>query len=338
MKTLVTGGTGFAGGHLVKRLVKEGHPVRVLVRKTGNTDALKSLNVEFAYGDMTDRDSVFHAVKDIEWVFHIAAAYRQANLSEKDFWNVNFEGTKNMLDASVKHRVRKFIHCSTIGLVTSVKNPPADETTPVCPGDAYQKSKCSAEFEVLKYVREKGLPAAVIRPCAIYGPGDWRLLKMFKMIAEKRFIFFGSGRAYFHMVYVDDLIDAFLLAAAREEAIGEVFIIGDEKYVTLNELAEMIAGEFKVSVPKMHLPYLPFEFAAAIIEFLYDKLKIKKAPFIYRRRMAFYKKSRAFSIEKARNLLGYRPKVDLETGIHLTAQWYMENGLIKKPQFPAGIN
>ena len=102
------------------------------------------------------------------------------------------------------------------------------------------------------------------------------------------------------MVYIDDLVDAFLLASEKDEAIGEVFIIGGEKYITLNELAAFIADEFNVPVPKLHLPYLPFETAAVIIEALYKFLKIKKEPFIYKRRMAFFKKSRAFSIEKAK--------------------------------------
>jgi nucleoside-diphosphate-sugar epimerase len=330
MKTLVTGGTGFAGSHLVKRLKKEGYGVRALVRRSSDYSSLKNLGVELFYGDITDRKSVFEAIKGQEWVFHIAAAYRQANLTQKEFWNVNFEGTKNILDACVEHMVKRLVHCSTIGLVTSVKNPPADETTHVCPGDAYQESKCKAEFEVLKYVSEKNLSATVIRPCAIYGPGDWRLLKMFKMISKKRFIFFGNGNAYFHMVYIDDLIDAFLLAAQKKEAVGEVFIIGSENYLTLNELARLIALEFGVPAPKIHLPYIPFEIAAAFIEWAYKKFKIKKAPPIYKRRMAFFKKSRAFSIEKAKRILGYTPKVELKTGIHLTAQWYIENGYIKK--------
>ncbi len=328
MKTLVTGGTGFTGSHLVKKLLERGHEVRVLARRTSNIDEIKNLNVEIVYGDITDREVVLYSVKNIDWVFNVAAAYRQANLTEEDFQNVNFKGTRNIIDACLGHGVKRLIHCSTIGVVTSVKNPPGDETTAVCPGDAYQDSKCAAEFEVLKYFKEKNLPVTVIRPCAIYGPGDWRLLKMFRMIAKKRFVFFGNGKAYFHMVYIDDLTDAFLLAAAKKEALGEVFIIGDEKYITLNELAGLIAEEFNVPAPKIHLPYRFFEVIAAAVEFIYRKLKLKKEPPIYRRRMAFFKKNRAFSIEKAKKVLGYQPRVNLKQGIHLTAKWYKEKGLI----------
>ncbi|MBM3705710.1 MAG: NAD-dependent epimerase/dehydratase family protein [Actinobacteria bacterium] len=328
MKVLVTGGTGFAGSHLVKRLTEEGHRVRCLVRPSGNTEEIAQYGPELFYGDITDRAGVLKAVKDMEWVFNIAAAYRKASLTEKEFHDVNFEGAKNIIGACLEHRIKKLVHCSTIGVVTSVKNPPADENTPVCPGDAYQTSKCDAELEVIRYAKEKNLPATVIRPCAIYGPGDWRLLKMFKLIAKRRFVFFGSGKAYFHMVYIDNLMDAFILAAQKDEANGEVFIIGDENYLTLNELAALIAEEFDVPVPKIHLPYRLFELLAAGVELVYRKLKIKKEPPIYKRRMAFFKKSRAFSIEKAKRILGYRPAVDIKTGIHLTAQWYTDKGFI----------
>jgi len=328
LKTLVTGATGFTGGHLVKKLAGKGYDVRVLARKSSKIGNIKKLGVKIIYGDITDKKKVFEAVKGVELVFHIAAAYRQANLTEKDFWSVNYDGTRNIIDACLKCDVQRLIHCSTIGVVTSVKKPPGDEDTPACPGDSYQKSKYAAESEVLKYAREKNLPATVIRPCAIYGPGDWRLLKMFRMIARKRFFFFGNGKAFFHMVYIDDLTDAFLLAAKKEEALGDVFIIGDERYLTLNELAGLIASEFGVPEPKIHLPYRLFEFISVIIEAIYRKLKIKKEPPIYKRRMAFFKKNRAFSIQKAKKILGFRPKTGLKQGIHLTAKWYVKKGLI----------
>jgi nucleoside-diphosphate-sugar epimerase len=332
MKALVTGGTGFTGSHLVQRLTNNNYKVRVLSRKTSDPCKLKWLSlsgVEIVFGDMPDKEAVFKAVEGMDLVFHIAAAYREANLPEQRYWDVNYNGTKNILDACLEYKVKRLVYCSTIGIVSSVKNPPADETTACSPGDIYQRSKCAAEQEVLKYAKERNLPAAVVRPCAIYGPGDTRLLKIFKMIEKKKFLFFGSGKALFHMVYVDDLIDGFMLCAKKEEAIGQIFIIGGEEYITLNELSRLVAREFNVPSPKIHIPYLPFEFAAAVIEFFYKKLKLKKEPPIYRRRMAFYKKSRAFSIEKAKKILGYKPKYDLKTGIHLTAQWYLENGYIK---------
>ena len=330
MKVFVTGGTGFAGSHLVSRLVQEKHKVYVLARSSSNKEVLEKLNVEIITGDVTDRELLFYSMRNMDIVFHLAAAFRKVNLSDKRYWEVNFDGTKNILDSCLENKVKKLIHCSTTGVVTTVANPPGDETSKVCGADVYQKSKCAAELEVIKYAKEKGLSTVVIRPCAIYGPGDFRMLKLFKMIANKRFLFFGNGQAFLHLVYIENLIDGFLLAAQKEEAIGEIFIIGDEKYITLNDLAELIAEEFKVPAPKLHLPYLPFEFLARLVEFTYKILKIQKEPPIYRRRIAFFKNSRAFSIQKARKILDYNPGIDLKTGIHLTAQWYLENGFIGK--------
>jgi len=326
MKALVTGGTGFTGSHLVRKLIENGEDVRVLARPGSNSGFLKELGVEVLSGDISSRDDVERAVKGMDRVFHIAAAYRDANLPEKTYWDVNYEGTKNVLQACEKYNVSRLVHCSTIGVVSSVDAPYSDETAPYSPDDVYQKSKCEAEKEVLKYARERGLPATVIRPCAIYGPGDMRLLKMFKMIAKERFIILGSGNAYYHMVYIDDLVSGFILASEKKEALGEVFIIGGERFTTLNELFHIIANEFGVSDSKIHLPYKPIETLSVIIEYIYKPFK--KEPPIYRRRVAFYKKNRAFDISKAKKILGYKPVIDLEKGIHLTAQWYIENGYI----------
>ncbi|MDD5659871.1 MAG: NAD-dependent epimerase/dehydratase family protein [Actinomycetota bacterium] len=330
MKILVTGGTGFTGGHLVRRLLEnKSNEVKVLARNEKKAEELRKLGVEVIVGDITDKEAVFEAVKGADKVFHIAAAYREAHIDDRIYWDINYNGTKYILDACLEYGVKRLVHTSTIGLVSSVKNPPSDEREAYSPGDVYQNSKCEAEKEALRYAREKGLPVSVVRPAAIYGPGDTRMLKMFKMIAKKRWIFLGNGKAYLHMVYIDDLIDGFLLCGEKEEAIGKVFIIGGEKYVSLNELSALIAAEFNVRTPRIHIPYKPIEITAVLTEKLWKSLKLKKQPPIYKRRVAFFKKSRAFSIEKAKTLLGYSPKIDLKTGIHKTAQWYLQNGYIK---------
>jgi len=330
MKILVTGGTGFTGGHLVRKLLEDSsNELRVIARDEKKAENLKKLGVEIIIGDISDKEAVFRAVKGADIVFHVAAAYREAKTDDSYYWDVNYKGTKYILEACLEFGVKRVVHTSTIGLVSSVKNPPSNEEEAYSPGDVYQNSKCEAEKEALRYAREKGLAVSVVRPAAIYGPGDLRMLKMFKMIAQKRWIFLGSGRAYLHMVYIDDLIDGYILCSQKEEAIGQVFIIGGEKYTSLNELSALIAAEFNVKTPKIHVPYKPIELLAVCVEKIWKLFKFKKQPPIYKRRVAFFKKSRAFSIEKARTLLGYEPKIDLITGIHLTAQWYMQNGYIK---------
>lgn len=329
MRILVTGATGFTGGHLAKRLLGLNNEVRILARSEEKAEELKKAGAEIIVGDIRDRDIVFKAVRGAEKVYHVAAAYREAYVDDNFYWDTNYKGSLNVFDACLEYDVKRLVHTSTIGVVTTVKNPPSDETEPHSPGDAYQQSKCKAELEALRYAKEKNLPVSVLRPAAIYGPGDMRLLKMFKMIAKRRWLIMGSGQACFHMVYIDNLVDGYLLCGEKDEAIGEVFIIGDSKYESLNELSKLIAQEFNVNPPKVHIPYLPVYTLAALTEGIYKLFKIKKQPPIFKRRVAFFKKNRAFSIEKARNILGYEPKVDMKTGIHLTAQWYLDNGFIK---------
>jgi nucleoside-diphosphate-sugar epimerase len=146
------------------------------------------------------------------------------------------------------------------------------------------------------------------------------------MIAKKRFYILGSGKALFHMVYIDDLISGFILASQKNNSIGEVFIIGGEKYTTLNELSMIIADEFEVKPPGIHLPYKPVEVFSVLVEYAFKPFKIE--PPLHRRRVAFFKKSRAFDISKAKRILGYEPAFSLEEGVHLTAKWYLEHGYI----------
>ncbi|MEE8324017.1 MAG: NAD-dependent epimerase/dehydratase family protein [Candidatus Humimicrobiaceae bacterium] len=327
MKILVTGGTGFTGSHLVKRLLDDGSEVKVLARPASNNAFLERLGVEIISGDISDRDSVNRAVKNTDKVFNIAAAYREAKLPGASYWDVNLGGTKNIIDACIKYSISRLVHCSTIGVVSSVDKPPSDETAPYSPDDIYQQSKCAAEKEVLRSVRDEGLPASVIRPCAIYGPGDLRLLKMFRMIAKKRFYIFGSGKVLYHMVYIDDLVSGFILASEKDNSIGEIFIIGGARYTTINELSGIIADEFGVGPPGIHLPFKPIEILSVLMEYAYKPLK--KEPPLYRRRIAFFKKDRAFDISKAKKMLGYVPAFDLKEGVHLTAKWYLENGYIQ---------
>jgi len=327
MKVLVTGGTGFTGSHLVKKLLKKGSEVKVLARPVSDTAFLKELGAEIVTGDVSDRDSVNRAVHGTNKVFNIAAAYREAKLPEASYWEVNLEGTKNIISACIKYNVSRLVHCSTIGVVSTVDDPPSDESAPYSPDDIYQRTKCAAEKEVLKSVRNEGLPASVIRPCAIYGPGDLRLLKMFRMIAKKRFYILGSGKALYHMVYIDDLVSGFILASEKDNSVGEVFIIGGAKYTTINELSGIIADEFGVKPPGIHLPFKPIEILSILMENTYKPFK--KEPPLYRRRIAFFKKDRAFNISKAKNMLGYVPAFDLKKGVHLTANWYIKNGHIQ---------
>ena len=326
MKALVTGGTGFVGSHLVSRLVRKGESVKVLARRSSNTDYLKKLNVEIHVGDVTDKKSVRTAVEGADLVYHIAALFRQARFPDEVFRQVNVEGTQNMLEASYEEGVKRFVHCSTVGVLGHIADPPADETYPYNPGDAYQRSKCEGEKIALKFFQDKKFPVVVARPAAVYGPGDMRLFRLFKYVSSGRIIILGNGEPFYHLVYVEDLVTGFELCAQKENAIGQVYILGGDKYLTLDELIDLIAEVLGVSLSKIHLPVFPFKALSILCEKVCISLGVE--PPLHRRRVDFFTKSRAFDISKAKKELGYKPEFDLETGLRLTAEWYREKGFL----------
>lgn len=323
-KVLVTGATGFTGGHLCRRLINEGYEVRGLVRPTSDVSGLAGLRMEIVYGDLTDRSSLNCAVEGIHTVYHIAAVYRKEGISKKTFWDVNVEGTKNILEAAWAAGVKRFVHCSTVGVQGEIKNPPAKETHPYNPGDYYQESKMDGEILALDFFKSKELPGVVFRPVGIYGPGDKRFLKLFRYIYNGKFRMFGSGETLYHLTYIDDLIDGILLCGKKDEAIGKVYTIGGDEFVPLNELVRLIAEALGVPTPTKHLPLWPIWTAGLFCEFICRPFRIE--PPIYRRRVDFFIKDRAFDISKVKSELGYAPKVDLKTGLKRTADWYKEQG------------
>jgi len=326
-RVLVTGATGFTGGHLCRRLARDGYPVRALVRDRDREAELRCQGIEPVLGDLRDRKSLERAAKGVDLVYHVAALFRQENVSRKEMWDTNVEGTRNMLDAAVKVRVRRFVHCSTVGVHGDIKNPPANEEAPYGPGDHYQESKTEGERLVLRYIAEGRLPIVVFRPGGIYGPQDLRFLKLFKAIKSKRFIMLGSGKVLYQLIYIDDLIDGILLCGTKQNAIGNVYILTGKEPATLNHFVQVIAEVVGVPPTRLRFPVMPVYVAGFMCELVCKPFGIN--PPLYRRRVDFFRKSRCFNITKARNELGFEPKVELETGIRLTAQWYREEGWLR---------
>ena len=321
---LVTGATGFTGGHLALGLRARGYPVRALVRPGSNTSALAGHGVELCEGQIVDASDVGRAMKGVGVVYHIAAAYREAKHPDSYYFDVNVGGTRNILEAAREEGVQRVVHCSTAGVHGEVTTIPADESAPMNPGDVYQDSKLEGERLAMAEFR-RGLPGVVFRPVGIYGPGDTRFLKLFKM-ASGPFRMFGSGEVLYHLTYIDDLVDGIVLCGERPEAVGEVFILAGERYTTLNELLERVAGALGRPKPFGRLPLWPLLGAATVCEAVCRPLGID--PPLHRRRTDFFTKDRAFTSEKARRALGYEPKVDLDTGLARTAAWYRATGLL----------
>lgn len=323
---LITGGTGFLGGHLCERLSLRGNRVRALVRDPTRCATLHQWGVETVQGDILDPASLARAVDGCDVVYHIAGSFRHENISDSEMWATNLQGTRNVLDEAIKHGVRRVVHCSTIGVHGNILHPPANEHTPYEPRDRYQESKAQADRLALRYGAEGRLQVVVFRPAGIYGPRDLRFLKLFKAIQRGRFVMPGAGTVHYHMIYIDDLLDGIVLCGAKEEAAGNVYILAGQAPCTLNELVAVIATVLDVPRPRHHVPYLPAYLLAWLCEILCKPFGLK--PPLYRRRMEFFRNTRWFDISKAKKELGFQPQIDLKTGIRQTAEWYRSQGLL----------
>lgn len=318
----MTGATGYTGGHLVDALLARGHEVSALARPT-SAGRVRG-EVRLVEGDVLDARALASLVSGAQAVVHLAAVYRTAGHPDAYYRDVNVRGTELLLEAAAEAGVARFVHTSTVGVHGHVANPPADESAPYAPGDVYQATKAEAEALALQFHRKRGLPVAVVRPGAIYGPRETRLLKLFRAIAGGRYAVLGSGKTFYHPVYVDDLVQGLLLALERPQAVGEAFLIAGPRYVTQDELAALIARATGGRVLPFHVPVGPLLAVAALVESVCVPLGID--PPLHRRRVEFWVKSRAFSTAKARRLLGYEPRVDLEEGFARTVASYREAG------------
>ena len=325
-KYLVTGAAGFVGLFMVKKLIEHGIPVRAMVRKREQIPALEKLGVEVVLGDLGDRESLDRCVSGMKGVFHIASIFRQAGLPESVFYDINAEGTRRLLEASIAAGVERVIHCSTVGVLGDIKNPPADEHTEFSPGDMYQRTKLEGEKIAMEYFGSGRIGGVVIRPAMIYGPTDSRTLKLYKMIAKGHFFYVGKGLATVHWIDVRDLVEAFRLAMFKPELNAEVYIIAGRSARTLKEMAEMVAENLKVKKPWLHLPVKPMQWLGSLCEWVCTPLGIQ--PPIFRRRVDFYTKSRHFDGTKAARDLGFKAALPFEEELADILRTYKEDGLL----------
>lgn len=330
MKVLITGGTGFIGSRLALRCVENGHDVAVLGREdasdveieTRATLTDKGINV--VVGSVTNRDRMFEICKDINIVFHLAAAQHEMNVPDELFRAVNVDGTRNMLDASIDAGVERFVHGSSIGVydrdVTSI----VDESTPLRPDNIYGVTKAEGEEVVREYFDKQ--PSTIIRISETYGPGDRRLLKLFRGVAKGMFFVIGNGKNIHQLIFVDDLVDGFLLAAKHPAATSETFVLAGDERLSTNDMVAAIADAVDTQQKKWRAPLWPFMALATILEVTLRPLGIQ--PPLHRRRMDFFTKSFQISTTRAESVLGFKAKTNFAEGTRQTAEWYRSNGLL----------
>ncbi len=325
-RVLVTGASGYTGTVLVKKLVAQGASVRAIARKSSNLSPFEGLPVEWIHGDVFDPTTVAEAVNGVEYVIHVAAAYREAKITDETYHKVHIESTKLLAHAVLgSPTFKRFVHVSTVGVHGHIDEPPADETYRFSPGDIYQRTKAEAELWIREFAAANNFPISVVRPAAIYGPGDKRLLKVFKMASKPFFPLFGRGQGLYHLIHVDDLTDIFILAALHPAAAGEAFIAGNSSPSRLQDIARTIADEIgNKGMRFVRFPAWPLFLAADLCEAICKPLGVE--PPIYRRRVAFFTKDRAFNTSKLQRLLGYTNRIGVDEGLRSTARWYRGAG------------
>lgn len=333
-RVLVTGATGFTGSLLVRKLVGAGLNVSAIARASSRIEPLRDLPITWCRGEVFDPATVQAAARDVEYIFHVAAAFREAKYPDDYYRKVHVESTQLLAEsAAANPRFKRFIHVSTMGVHGHIEHPPASEESPFHPGDIYQLTKAEGEQWIMDYARKHTLPLVVVRPCAIYGPGDRRLLKFFKLALKPVFIVLGYGQCLYHLIHVEDLTDILLAAATHPRAVGQVFLAGNTEAIPLKELAILIAAHAGRKPLFIRLPVTPFFWLAGACEVVFKALG--KEPPLHRRRVAFFTKDRCFDTRKLRDVLEYRYRFDTRTGIHQTLDWYRAAGWLGHAQKPA---
>ena len=331
-RLLLTGGTGFIGSRLALEARRQ--QLDVVVTGLVKTEAeharmaqLGRAGVRVESGPLQDTEFARRVVDGCDTIIHLAAAQHESGMPDSYFIDVNVNGTQSLLAASREAAVRRFVYGSTIGVYGSAAQGKLDESSPPNPDNIYGRSKLAAE----RIVCEQGgnIETCVVRISETYGPGDFRLLKLFRAIDRGKFLMIGSGENQRQAMHVDDLVRALLLVAAHAAAPGETFVLPGEEVLTTRQMVDVIAGVLGRSVSRIRLPMWPFVAAAIAFEAVFKPFGID--PPLHRRRLDFFRKSFVFSTDKAQRLLGFRPQVSFQDGARDTAEWYGRQGLLGRP-------
>jgi nucleoside-diphosphate-sugar epimerase len=328
MKSLVTGATGFIGGHLAEALVGAGVEVRALVRSTSDTRHLKDLPVEQFAGDLRDATSLRRAVVGVERVFHCGAVVSDWG-DPAVFYQVNVEGTAQLLAAAYDAGIEKFVYVSSTE-VYGHPDFPADEDAPYrYRGWPYCDTKIDAEKHAWAFAG-RGLPLTVIRPATVYGPRWTTTLEFLELLREGSMILVTGGRKNAGLVYVDNLSDVLLLAGEPEAGLGRAYNVTDGLDVTWSRFINSLAAMLGQGPVRRSLPHWLAYAAGWTLERWARARRQPSRPLITRMAVEFIGTDQGFPNDRARRELGWRPRVDFETGMRRVETWLREEGYLDR--------
>lgn len=331
MKILVTGASGFVGSQLIEDLVSKGHTVRALLRTTSRVDGLKKSGTELCYGDIADAASLSKAVEGMEAVVHTAGLVGEAGKRE-DFIRVNIEGTRNLLEACRGAPIKRFVYISSLSVITGYQD--HDGTTENAPyqptGENYADTKIEAEKLVLQYYREHHLPAVVLRPGFIYGPGDRLFLPtVIDNLRKGKVILIDGGKKFLNLTYVGNLVEAIELALEKD-VIGQIFNITDGEKISKAEFFNAIADETGLPRPTKSMSFGTAKLLCSLVTALYKTFHIKSPPPISRMKLRFAGQNQWFDVSKSENLLHYKHPVSFQTGLKKAVAWLQDKASVSQ--------
>jgi dihydroflavonol-4-reductase len=323
MQILLTGATGFIGGHLAESLVRSGFKVRALVRPSSDSALLERLNVEIIRGDLTNSAALWSAVKDCRYVYHLGAQRTQPGLSRKQYYEANTQCTSNLAHAAMAARVLRFVYVSSTGVYGVIKEGLVDENTRTHPNTYYRESKLMAEKKLLSMYRRQGLPVVIARISGVIGPRSSSWLGLFRAIATGRFRSIDTGQKHSHIGYVSDIVDGLRRCAETPGIDGQCYLITGKTSIRTKRLIDLIARQLGRECPRSAIPAAAFSAVIDAARLLYNRLGYE---LVYAHRYEFFIKDNVFDISKAEKQLAYDPQVSTEDAIQLTIAWHRQQG------------
>lgn len=329
MRCLVTGATGFLGGHVAEALLARGDGVRALVRQSSDRGLLESWGAELIEGDLGDAAAAARAVDGVDVVVHCAAKVGDWGPVD-EYRKVNVEAFRVLLDACVGRPLRRFVLVSSLGVYEAKDHFGTDETAalPEHHIDGYTQTKVEAEVLAMRYFREKKVPIVILRPGFIYGPRDRTIMpRLLTNLRWRLVTYFGSRKKVLNNVYVGNVVEAVLLAIDAPAAVGEAFNITDGRCVTKQEFFETICRLARLPRPLATYPMWLARALCGGFESMGKTLGFQ--PLLNMARLKFMGLNLDYSIEKARRQLGYEPRVSFEEGIAKTIDWLRQEGQVR---------
>jgi nucleoside-diphosphate-sugar epimerase len=320
---LITGATGFLGGHLAEEAVRRGWVVRGLARAGSDASFLSRLPVAVVRGDLGDAAALGEVVRGVDVVFHCAAKVGDWGPVE-EYRAVNVDGTRALLEACRAAPPSRFVYFSSLGVYAARHHHGTDETEPLPAEhiDGYTQTKVEAERLVLRYHQGHKLPAVVLRPGFIYGPRDRTVLpKLLDNLRRGLVRYLGSGEQAMNTIFVGNLVDAAFLAAEKPGVVGEVFNLTDGERVSKRRFVEALADGMGVPRPAGSVPLWVARVAAWWMEGRARKRGDPQPPRVTQGRLKFLGLNLDFSIDKAKRVLGYQPRVTFADGMRETVDW-----------------